>query len=205
MGGIVAILRAALGLGLGAVAAGAVLPLAGGDLAAETAPAGKSPLAGFPGLGRTYHHVSGRTVEEIRASLNRLELVDDASGKPVDAYTRWYLSWWIPEDPGGECLLDQAEVMLDVTVGLPRLVNVGAVPADVRQRWRDFIAALEAHEATHVRSLYRARRAMLHAIRDADCATADQAASEVMDAMRLWNEAYDRRTRHGLTEGTAFP
>lgn len=205
MGGTVAKLRNVLGLGLVAVATGMGPPPAVASLSAQDATAIDSPLARFPGLGRTYHHVSGRTVEQIGASLDRLDLTDPASGERIHAYTEWRLRWWIPEDGEGGCLLDQAEVQLDVTVALPRLVNAAAIPGDLRERWQRYLAALEAHEAVHVRNAYRTRGAMLRAIRQADCASANEIAAEAMDALRRRNEDFDRQSRHGEAEGARFP
>lgn len=202
MSGIVAMLRIALGLGLALAATGPGLAVAG--LAAQGTEASAGPLAGFPGLGMTYYHVAGRTAAQIGASLDRLDLTDPASGERIHAYTEWRLRWWIPEDGEGGCLLHQAEVQLDVTVSLPRLVNTAAVPADVLARWQRYLAALEAHEAVHVRNAYRARSAMLRAIRQADCASAHEVAEQAMAALRRRNEDYDRQTQHGLAEGARF-
>lgn len=209
MGGIGVMLRGVLGLGLLATAAAAGGQQAAGepttlDVRADV-PARESPLAGFPGLGRTYHHVSGRTVEQIRASLMRLDLADSVSGEPIEAYTEWYMRWWIPVDEDGECLLDEAEVLLDVTVALPRLVNADALPADLRRSWQAYLAALEAHEATHVRNAFRARSALVRAIRQADCESAEAIFAEGLEALTQRNAEYDRRTRHGMAEGVRFP
>lgn len=197
-------LRTALGFGLVLIATGTGPSPGLASLLAQDARPDESPLAGFPGLGRTYYHVSGRTAAQIGASLDRLDLTDSASGERIHAYTEWRLRWWIPEDGEGVCLLDQAEVQLDVTVSLPRLVNTAAVPADVLERWQRYLAALEAHEAVHVRNAYRARGAMLRAIRQADCAGAEAVAEEAMAALRRRDEDYDRQTGHGLAEGARF-
>lgn len=182
-------LRIAFGLGLAALAA----PAAGGS------------LDGLPGLEVEYYDVSGRTAAEIRASLDRLRPTDPATGEHVDAYTRWYLSWSVPGGPNGECLLDEAEVEVEVTVGLPRLVDTATVPPAVLYRWQQYMAALEAHEGAHIRDVYRGRDEMLDAIQGSECADASAAARAVMEDVSRRNAEYDRATHHGQTEGARFP
>lgn len=205
MDGVVALFRAVLALGLLGLAVSAEgadgLPGAGEQVGQ---PRSRSRLADFPGLRLEYHGVSGRTAAEIRASLNALGLIDPASGAPVAAYTEWSIDWWIPGRPDGECRLDQAKVTLEVTVGLPRLADPDAVSGEVLQNWQSFVAALEAHEATHVRHAYEGSEAVLRGIRGANCATAERVAEDAMDALRWRNEEFDRRTRHGQTEGAFF-
>jgi predicted secreted Zn-dependent protease len=75
----------------------------------------------------------------------------------------------------------------------------------VLERWRRYSAALEAHEANHVRIADKGRAAVLRAIRRSDCATGPQAAREAMAAIARRNDAYDRVTHNGWTEGAHFP
>ena len=171
--------------------------------AGERAPSGCG--AGVPGVEVRYYDVSGRTPAEIRASLNRSNRVDPHTGARVDAYTAWSLDWRVPYGPDGRCRLDRAEVTLKVEVGLPRLVRTDRVPPALLERWQRYRAALEAHEGTHARNAYQGRKAMLEAIRRAGAIGADEAADDVMDALRRRNAEYDRLTRHGATEGAQFP
>ena len=172
------------------------------DSSAATVPAA---FVGIPGVKLRYYDVSGRTAAEIRASLNRSNSVDPATGVHFDAYTEWDFDWSIPGAPGRSCRLDRAKVTLELTVGLPRLVETEGVPPELLGRWHRYRAALEAHEATHARNAVKARHAVLAAIRGADCATADEAAGDVLDELDYRDEDYDRLTRHGATEGAFFP
>jgi predicted secreted Zn-dependent protease len=179
-----------IGLGLAALAA---------------APAAGGPLDGIPDLEIRYYDVSGRTAADIRASLNRLRPADPATGQRVDGYTSWSLRWYIPGSPEGPCRLDRAEVTLALAVGLPRLARTDGVPPDVLQQWRRYVTALEAHEAVHARAAYGGIAAVLEAIHGAECATANDAASAVLEGLRREGDAYDRLTQHGMTEGAHFP
>lgn len=202
MDGLVTTLRIALGLGLVAMATGAgVRPLAD-ELNAAEVPAA---LTGIPGLKVQYYDVSGRTAAQIRASLNRSNRADPATGAHFDAYTAADIDWFIPGDRDGPCRLDRAKVTLAVTVGLPRLVDTEAVPPALLQKWLRYRAALEIHEAGHVRHALLGQKAVLAEIRHADCATADWAAEDALDALDYLDEDYDHLTRHGAIEGATFP
>jgi predicted secreted Zn-dependent protease len=159
----------------------------------------------MPGLRIEYYEVSGRTAEEIRASIDRLRPADPNTGVRVDAFTSWYMHWNVPGSPEGVCRTELAVVTVDVTVGLPRLADPGAVRPAVLQRWNRYLAALEAHEANHVRLAYEGRDAVLRAIRASDCANGPQAARAAMEEARRRNDEYDRLTQHGMTEGAHFP
>lgn len=195
-------LRIVLGLGLVAMATGAGAPPAADGVSAAAVPAA---LAGIPDLKMRYYDVSGETAAEIRASLNRNNSTDPVTGAHFDAYTQWAFDWQIPGDPAGPCRLDQAKVTLEITVGLPRLADTETVPPELLQRWKRYRTALEAHEAGHARNALLGRKAVLAAIRSADCATADWAADDALVALDALNEDYDRLTQHGAIEGAYFP
>jgi predicted secreted Zn-dependent protease len=184
-------LRTALCLGLATLVAGS--------------PAASSSFAGVPDVEVRYYDVSGRTPDEIRASLDRHRRTDPNTGLKVDAWTAWRLRWDVPGSLEGKCQPDKAVVTLDVTVGLPRLANSETVPPAVLQRWQRYIAAVTAHEANHVRIANAGRKAVLHAIHESDCAAGPQAAEDAMAAMDRRNDEYDRVTRNGWTEGAHFP
>ncbi|HEY6816433.1 MAG TPA: DUF922 domain-containing protein [Croceibacterium sp.] len=195
-------LRIALTLVVLALATGVGLRPPADELHAAAVP---PALAGIPGIKLEYYDVSGRTVAEIRASLDRNRPTDPATGAQFDAYTTWTMDWAIPGEPGGPCRLDQAKVMLDLTVGLPRLVDPDRVPRAVLDRWKRYRTALEVHEATHARNALLAKQAMLKAIRTADCATANGAAEDVLAELDYRDADYDFVTRHGTAKGAIFP
>ncbi len=192
--------RIALGLGLVAIAPGAgVPPVADAGLAVPAA------FVGIPAITVRYYDVSGRTAAEIRASLNRNNAADPVTGVHFDAYTVPHIEWRIPGDPAGPCRVDRAKVTLELTVGLPRLVDTGSVPPGLLRRWKRYRAALEAHEAMHARNAVLGRKAVLAAIREAECATADRAGEDALADLDYLDESYDRLTRHGAVEGAFFP
>lgn len=168
-------------------------------------PAATSPLAGIPNVEIQYYDVSGRNPREIREAMNRLRPADPNDGQRVDALTRWTMRFGWPRGGPAGCQLDRAQGMFTAVVQMPRLANIDAVPASVRARWQIYIAALETHEAGHVRHAFESVATVLAAIRASDCASAPQARQAAVHVAGAWDADYDRATRHGATQGATFP
>ena len=176
----------------------------GTSVAAGPAPS-TGPLAGIPNLDVEYYDVSGRSVAEIRASINRVRPRDPNDGQAVDAVNRWYISWRWPGDGRGGCDLRRVELRFTATLRMPRLVNLAQTPRAVVARWNTYMAALERHEAGHIRHAWQNMGQVLRAIRDSTCARASEAGRAAVRILARWDVDYDRRTRHGFTEGAHFP
>lgn len=198
--GVVTSLRR-LTLFLLALAAGLCLA---GSATAEPPPA-TGPLAGIPNLDVQYYDVSGRSVAEIRAAINRVRPRDPNDGLAVDALNHWYMSWRVPGDGRGGCVLARTEIRFTATLRIPRLVDLARTPRAVVVRWQTYMAALERHEAGHLRHAYENIGSVLRAIRAGNCATANEAGRAAIRVLARWDVDYDRATRHGLTQGAHFP
>ena len=61
------------------------------------------------------------------------------------------------------------------------------------------------HEQGHVDYAVNHRLAVLRAIRNATCSTANAAALRQLDLIRKHDVAYDKTTNHGATQGARFP
>jgi predicted secreted Zn-dependent protease len=79
-------------------------------------------------------------------------------------------------------------------------------------QWDAFMRALSLHEARHVdiaAAGARAIRREIEGISAPSCAGMDirtrAAAERVLTAHREQDRQYDRRTRHGMTEGAVWP
>ena len=163
-------------------------------------------FAGIPDVTIVTYPVRGMTVEAIRASLDAVRSVDRNDGEEVEAVSHWRFAWrWPGGANGSTCDLAAASVRFRATVTLPRLVGLASAPAEVRARWHRYRAALEEHEAGHVRYAWSQRGAVLAAIRGATCPTADAAGQAALHAIVEHDLAYDRDTRHGQTQGAVFP
>lgn len=168
-------------------------------------PSAETSLAGVTNLDVQYYDVSGNSLFEIRRALNRVRPRDPNDGLGVDALSSWYIAWRWPGNPDGGCDLSRAEIRFSASIRMPRLVETAATPAAVRTRWRAYAASLARHEANHVRHAWENRSRVLAAIRASTCADADRAARAAIAALARHDLDYDRRTRHGATEGAHFP
>ena len=193
------------GIGAGRLFTLGLLLAAAGARGAAEPPAAGSPLAGIPDVDIQYYDVSGRNAREIREAMNRVRPTDPNDGHRVDALSRWRMGMGWPRRGPDVCLLDQARVRFQASVLMPRLVNAEALPAAVRARWQAYIAALEVHEAGHIRHAYENMPTVLAAIRASDCARAEEAGRAAIRAVGAWDAEYDRATRHGATQGATFP
>jgi predicted secreted Zn-dependent protease len=186
------------------VALGLILASVAAPGAAEP-PAAASPLAGIPNVDIQYYDVSGRSPNEIRAAMNRVRPTDPNDGRRLDALTRWQLRFGWPRRGPDQCMLDRAQVTFSATVQMPRLVHAETLPRAVRARWQAYLAALETHEAGHVRHAYENLGIVVAAIRASDCAGASEAGRAAVRTLAAWDADYDRTTRHGFTQGATFP
>lgn len=184
-----------------ALAAG--LCLAASATAEPPPPTG--PLAGIPNLDVQYYDVSGRSVAEIRAAINRVRPRDPNDGLAVDALNRWYISWRWPADGRGGCALGRTEIRFNATLRMPRLVNVASTPRALVARWNAYMEALVRHEAGHLRHAWENMGSVLSAIRASSCAAASEAGRAAVRVLARWDVDYDRETRHGFTQGAHFP
>ena len=181
-----------------------LLLAAGLAVAAQAVPPPASgPLAGIPNLDVQYYDVSGSSVAEIRAALNRVRPRDPNDGVAVDALNRWYISWRWPGDGHGGCVLARTELRFTATLRMPRLV--GPTPRAVLARWNAYVEALVRHESGHLRHALDNMGSVLAAIRASSCAAANDAGRAAVRALARYDVDYDRATRHGFTQGAHFP
>ena len=167
-------------------------------------PPAETALAGIPNVERQYYEVTGNSLFEIRRALNQSRPRDPNDGLGVDALSGWYIEWRWPGGANG-CDLARAELRFSARIRMPRLAETPAMPAALRLRWRAYAAALEGHEARHIRHAWDNRGLVLAAIRRSTCANADRDARAMIARLVQDDVAYDRRTRHGLLEGAHFP
>jgi predicted secreted Zn-dependent protease len=173
-------------------------PIARHDALADLEASGSNVLI------QTYR-VSGRDVDSIRASMSAAGPVDGHDHQRVDALTRWFINWNWQDDGRGGCDLANATVTFHATVLLPELSGLGTLPPDLARRWRAYRAALETHEAGHVRYAYQHMGDVKRALASSTCAGADAAAHAAVAIIGRHDVAYDRETHHGATQGAVFP
>jgi predicted secreted Zn-dependent protease len=199
------LLAAACGQGAPTPADNAAAPIAQPAAPAAPAQSLQASLAGITNVDVQYYEVSGNSLFEIRRALNRVRPRDPNDGLGVDALAMWYIRWRWPEGPGGGCDLSRAEIEFSARIRLPRLIETPQTPPAVRMRWRAYVAALERHEASHIRHAWENRQRILDALRRSSCANANNDGMAAVRQLGRYDVDYDQRTRHGLTEGAHFP
>ncbi len=160
------------------------------------------------------YNVAGKTLDEISKALDAQAMLDPHEpGSRYYARTDWYLtSDWSWKASSADCALTGAQVTVAVTMTLPTLVSVDA-PEDVQKRWRTFIDNTIAHENEHVKLAYDGAR---NYQRDLDripaAANCEVLQNRLKDLFRKnfdlidrANIDYDKRTKHGETQGAIFP
>ena len=200
---LAALLAAACGRQAPGPANDAAPPAAGN--AASPAPSAEQSLAGITNLDRQYYEVRGNSLFEIRRALNRVRPRDPNDGLGVDALSSWYIEWRWPGGADGSCDLSRAELRFSARIRMPRLIETAETPPAVRLRWRAYVAALERHEANHIRHAWENRHLVLEALRRSSCANATRDGQAAIRQLARHDLDYDRTTRHGLTEGAHFP
>jgi predicted secreted Zn-dependent protease len=137
-----------------------------------------------------------------------------ADSRPYDAYTRWNVSWrYSYRQNGGQCSIDAITTGIKVTMTLPDWSDESEAQDRVRKHWRDYIAALTAHENGHRNNGLDAAREIDRGIAalpsQPNCGALGAAANALgKEIIRKYNERdldYDRSTDHGRNQGARFP
>lgn len=158
-----------------------------------------------------YYDVEGATAAELGASMS---VQSPSKARPkFFGVTEWEVNAeyrWV-ERPTG-CRIEDTVIRLLVRTHLPRWRPRGAVDPALRRAWGDFVRYLDVHEAHHrtlIGETGEALRWRLVSLREPTCATIEAAADRVIEAAlgdgQEKNEAYDRETGHGQTQGAVWP
>ena len=100
--------------------------------------------------------------------------------------TSWYIRWT------ADC-----KVSLRVTYTMPKWVNKELAPKGLQRHWDAMMERLWLHERGHGRYANLAAREIVKVgCRDA---------RRILRKLRRQNKAYDRRTKHGRTQGVRLP
>lgn len=148
-----------------------------------------------------YFDVAGRTPDEVLLELAaKGPLASD--GKRVDGETQWSVTWELLDEREGRCI---ADVRIETTVVLPRLVGGSAFTAQEEAAWDAFIWALIDHEFGHVAISYSALSRLEAALQSGPCDGATERGKAILAETRWQHTIFDRNTRHGQLTGVRFP
>lgn len=175
-----------------------------------------APADAAPELSETtiYYDVRGVTATDLRREINASRPADK-DGWRFDAITNWKVSWRFRYNKTnlGCAIKGAVETAATVRYNLPNWVDANSAPADLRNRWQRYHAALVVHEHGHGAIAASAADDVLRAIDAlgafATCAALEQAAHrtgrEIIERYARFDDDYDRRTDHGRTQGARFP
>ena len=190
---------------------------AGAALAALwAAPAPAAPVAAADGLviseSRRYYALDATLLEPVRLQLGERALAAGLVGGAIgrtrqDVETRYRLE----PVPAG-CRLADLSVRVDLTMDLPAWRPSGTTRRELRARWERMITALTLHEEGHRDNAVRAARELHQRLSElgeaADCdALGKRARRETFRVklrFQLREQAYDRRTGHGVGQGSVL-
>lgn len=160
-----------------------------------------------------YYTITGSTAAELRAQMERLG-PGGAGASHYDATTQWQFNWAYRGVPGPYgCAIEAVGVRATITVTMPKWEPPPDAAPALRERWRVFLAALLVHEEGHRQvAISHGQRMVqeLQALPPAPTCAAlktvvDATAKQILDQAARADAEYDRRTRHGLEQGTKFP
>jgi predicted secreted Zn-dependent protease len=182
------------------------VPRGGGQSTAAAA----SPVVRVEESVIRHYDITGSTIQDLNAATRRLGPVSEATGMRVWGQCTWRITWdYTRGGSEGKCALEKLSLVLNTTIDMPRWTNRDAAPENVRASWDRFIVALRAHEDGHKDNGVRAANDLAKRLRALPphkaCADLDQAIGElgkrIMAEYRLLDQAYDRSTSHGVTQG----
>lgn len=160
-----------------------------------------------------YYDVRGKTLDDLRRDVFARGPFDAVKGQRFAGWTSWNIRWWLDYQTVNEgCAVGRAATETRVTYTLPRWTDAAKAPIELQESWARFSGALTEHEHGHghlARELgARIKIAIEELQPQPTCEQLNRRAGDLAHHM-IWNdkeqEAYDRRTGHGATQGAAFP
>lgn len=135
-------------------------------------------------------------------------------GKVFAGRTDWNLGYrYQTRMLDGQCRVTTVSTRLAVVMHLPRWQDESRASAELRQRWRLYLAALREHEDGHrdngVAATTEVQAGVGGLPARPDCSGFDAQARTVANAIVSKyverDREYDQRTQHGQTQGARFP
>ncbi|MAE31800.1 MAG: hypothetical protein CMO43_09480 [Verrucomicrobiales bacterium] len=157
--------------------------------------------------------VTGSSVQELRQMIDRNGPVNKDDGKQYDGLTEWSLTWdYQLKRRGKVWIVSGRSVLLDIKVLTPRWTDFQNTPGALRTKWRIYRANLLRHEEGHVKIALRAAEAIDKYLGVCGASLSlDKLKSDIeknttalLLQYRKIDQGYDRRTRHGATQGVTL-
>ena len=186
------------------------------SIGAETAIAAEVAAAPPPAVPietvKTYD-VRGTTLDQLRGEVFSRGPMDRVKGQRFAGWTDWEIMWRPDyEQTAHDCRVRKITTETHVTYTLPRWVDEAKAPPPLATAWNLFASSLTEHELGHGRLALELSQRMEYAMAaippQPSCAELEQKinalGTHMIDADDT-QEAYDRRTSHGASQGALFP
>ena len=173
--------------------------------------AGAAPIIKRKNL--TYD-VSGETPAVVRSQIDIHGPMHPTEKKRYDGITEWDLNWKYQMSRRGKIwIVTSRTVTLDIRVKVPQWTDRKKAPPLAQRQWKIYQTNLIRHEQGHVNIAVRAAHAIDKYIGTYGGASSvehmraniDRNAKLILEKYRKYDTSYDKRTRHGATQGAKFP
>jgi predicted secreted Zn-dependent protease len=112
-------------------------------------PAGMAQAKPSVTIKHSYYNVLGRTASELREQMKKSPLGVQSKIWGV-ARTKWEVTWRFGFTPGpNDCRINHVLTSVQATFLMPRWKNSGEGSPELRERWQNFLNALQKHEDGH--------------------------------------------------------
>ncbi len=162
------------------------------------------PLAGLPNVKIEFYDVSGTDEASINASLAANAPRRPDGSQALGATSYYFRFGNVLNKLRPVCTIAKADIQVESTIHLPRLVNPALVPERIMVRWRPFVAGLRMHEAGHVRIENDHLKDIKAAVIGSKCADLNATMDQATAKVALLQKAYDRETGDGATQGAVL-
>jgi len=160
-----------------------------------------------------YYEVCGCCEKDLHCDLKD-KCIKWSDGNKYDSVTNWKVTWdyGVKRSPR-QCTVDSFTVTVDVVFHLPKWARPGDAPPSLVEKWDNYTEKLIVHEKGHRDRAVDAATELTRAIAElppaSTCSDIDRAVHKLcharMDRLLEDQETYDEVTKHGYTQGAAFP
>lgn len=160
------------------------------------------------------YDVSGETLSAVRSQIDILGPMHPTEKKRYDGITEWDLNWKYQMSRRGKIwIVTSRTVTLDIRVKVPQWTDRKKAPPLAQRQWKIYQTNLIRHEQGHVNIAVRAAHAIDKYIGTYGGASSaehmraniDRNTKLILEKYRKYDTSYDKRTRHGATQGAKLP
>jgi predicted secreted Zn-dependent protease len=160
-----------------------------------------------------YYEVCGCCEEELQCDLKE-KCIRWKDGHKYDSLTSWDMKWDHGYDRISEaCTIKSFKPIIEITYHYPRWKMTDDAPRSLVEKWDRYLKNLIVHEHGHRDRVLEAATDLSLAVAQmnpaSSCADLDRNIRALfrtrMEKMKQAQREYDEITKHGATQGAAFP